>query len=270
MTLNHVARGAGAPLVAIHGFNVDHRMMLPLVEPLFGTDVPVRRLYPDLPGMGESPGGGIDSADDVADALDAWLAENVGDEPFLLVGLSFGGYLARELCRRRPEQVRGLALLVPVAEPDKEKRRTPDHEPIEVDEDFLAALEESDGAAAVKEFEEMAVVQTPQQYAAFRDQIVPGLRAADQDTLDRINDAYALSGLPETQPWDGPALVVCGRQDAIVGWRDQADLLESYPRATFAVLDRAGHNVHLEAPEQTQALLSAWVQRCDADRPVAG
>ena len=36
-----------------------------------------------------------------------------------------------------------------------------------------------------------------------------------------------------------PTLVIAGRQDVTAGYRDAWHILESYPRATFAVLDRA-------------------------------
>lgn len=38
-----------------------------------------------------------------------------------------------------------------------------------------------------------------------------------------------------------PTLVIAARQDTTVGYRDAWDILESYPRATFAVIDRASH-----------------------------
>jgi hypothetical protein len=38
-----------------------------------------------------------------------------------------------------------------------------------------------------------------------------------------------------------PTLIIGGRQDARVGYDDAISVLPQYPRATVAVLDRAGH-----------------------------
>ncbi|WP_232837225.1 alpha/beta fold hydrolase [Lentzea terrae] len=54
------------------------------------------------------------SAEDILAALEEFVDEHT-DAPFLLIGESFGGRLARALTHRRPSQVRGLALLCPVA-----------------------------------------------------------------------------------------------------------------------------------------------------------
>ena len=59
-------------------------------------------------------------------------------------------------------------------------------------------------------------------------------------------------------PFEGPALILTGREDHLVGYRDQAALLEHYPRATYAALDAAGHNVNLDQPEVAEALVRAW------------
>ena len=55
-----------------------------------------------------------------------------------------------------------------------------------------------------------------------------------------------------------------GRQDHIVGYRDQWDIIDNYPRATFVVLDRAGHGAApVEQYELCQALMSEWLDRVE-------
>jgi pimeloyl-ACP methyl ester carboxylesterase len=39
------------------------------------------------------------------------------------------------------------------------------------------------------------------------------------------------------------------------------ELLEHYPRATFAVLDRAGHALPHEQPELLHGLVTEWLDR---------
>ncbi|WP_286167138.1 alpha/beta hydrolase [Clostridium sp. D33t1_170424_F3] len=54
-----------------------------------------------------------------------------------------------------------------------------------------------------------------------------------------------------------------GRQDGCVGYRDLWRLLEDYPRATFAVLDMAGHNLQIEQPELFHSLVENWLVRTE-------
>ena len=66
--------GEGIPFLALHGYTLDHRMAAGAFEPLFvalGPKGHYRRIYPDLPFMGES--------EDLAEASgsDAMLAAMV-------------------------------------------------------------------------------------------------------------------------------------------------------------------------------------------------
>jgi hypothetical protein len=45
------------------------------------------------------------------------------------------------------------------------------------------------------------------------------------------------------------------------GWQ----ILERYPRATFAVLDHAGHGLGIEQPYLLRALIGEWLDRIEAD-----
>jgi len=60
-----------------------------------------------------------------------------------------------------------------------------------------------------------------------------------------------------------PTLIVAGRQDTTVGYRDAWEILESYPRATFAVIDRADHVWPVESPALLAALVDDWLDRIE-------
>ena len=64
-------------------------------------------------------------------------------------------------------------------------------------------------------------------------------------------------------PFDSPTLILTARQDQIVGYRDIWDLMDSSPRATFAVLDRAGHFLPIEQEGLCPALLREWLDRVE-------
>ena len=58
-------------------------------------------------------------------------------------------------------------------------------------------------------------------------------------------------------------MILVGRQDAAVGYRDAWEVLEDYPRGTFAVLDRAGHNLQIEQETLFNALVNEWLDRVE-------
>jgi pimeloyl-ACP methyl ester carboxylesterase len=65
-------------------------------------------------------------------------------------------------------------------------------------------------------------------------------------------------------PFAPPALTLCGRQDAIVGYRDAWPVIGDYPHATFAVLDWGGHIVAPARPDLFRALVVDWLDRIEA------
>ena len=245
-----VERGTGVPVVFLHGFSVDHRIMLPL-DPAFAGGA-WRRLYVDMPGFGHSPRGDVSSTDELVEAVDSGLTDLLGGESFVLVGNSYGGMVSRIIAGRRPQQVIGLATIFGLVVPDLAARDVPAHVVRRSDPSAVAL-------AGTTDYTDLAVIQSPQTAQGFLDYIQPGLQAADPEAVELLSAAYAPT--IEPGPYAGPSLFVTGRQDSVVGYRDTWRTLEQYPAATFAVLDGVGHNGHLEAPEAVHALLRDWLDR---------
>jgi pimeloyl-ACP methyl ester carboxylesterase len=61
--------------------------------------------------------------------------------------------------------------------------------------------------------------------------------------------------------------VVLGRQDNVLGYNDQWRMTGHWPRATVAVLDRAGHGLTAEQPGLLTVLLGDWLDRVVAPAP---
>ncbi len=53
MLINHKVIGEGYPLVMLHGWTLDHQVMLHAMEPLFEKRSGWKRIYIDLPWYGE-------------------------------------------------------------------------------------------------------------------------------------------------------------------------------------------------------------------------
>jgi pimeloyl-ACP methyl ester carboxylesterase len=166
--VNYVVRGHGTPVLLLHGAGVDHRELLGTMEPVFAETAGFRRVYPDLPGQGGTPAPQtIRSADDVLDVLLELVDDVIGDQRLLVVGHSAGGYYARAIAHRRPEQVIGLALICPLLE---DLRDVPPHTAV-----VEAGLAEGHGEPAdLEAFRSYFVVQTPATFCSYAEHVAPG------------------------------------------------------------------------------------------------
>jgi pimeloyl-ACP methyl ester carboxylesterase len=250
--------GAGHPILLLHGWPSDHRNLVAHFEPIFDARPGWRRIYPDLPGMGRTPAPDwLASMDQVlAIALD--LADTVApDQPLAVVGASWGAYLALGMLHHRPDRFSGALFMVPKLSPD------PKVEELRVITSDPRAL--ADLTPEERPWTTRAVVQTAETLAAFRETVKPGLAAADHAALERIEEQFDFSfdAADLASPFAGPSLFLAGRHDVAVGYRDGWPLLDRFPRATFAVLDRAGHALAVEQRDLFRALTGEWLDRLE-------
>ena len=251
VSIHYVEHGNGVPLIALHGAGVDHREIEVAIEAAIPREG-YRRIYPDLPGMGRTTGtDALTSNDDVVALLVEFIDHLVG-QPFLLLGHSYGGYLARGVAARRPDWVLGLALLCPIGE---SSRDVPPKSVERADADVYSELEPDQRAG----FDDYFVVRTRATARRYREHVVPGTTRVDEGTLTRIFAGWKVSVGSDT--FESPSLIAAGRFDSSVGYAAAADLLDHYPHATFAVLDGAGHALPHEQPTLLTALLNDWLDR---------
>ena len=248
--IHYVEHGCGVPLIALHGTGVDHREIEAAIEAVFPR-LGYRRIYPDLPGMGRSTVGSLGRNDDVV-ALVADFIDRLEAGPVMLLGHSYGAYLARGVAAQRPDIVRALALLCPVAE---RSHNVPGHQVICQDANAYDELEPEQRHG----FDEYFVVRTPSTARRYRSHVVPGTTLVDATGLGRIFAEWTVDVGSST--FSAQTLIVAGRHDSIVGYTDAMDLLERYPHATLAVVDGAGHAFMHERPELLTALLGDWLDR---------
>ena len=254
--VHYAEYGSGTPVLALHGAGVDHREIAGALEPIFSKMPGFRRLYPDLPGTGRTPAPDtIISNDDVLDLLLRLIDTTIGDEPFLVMGQSYGGYLAGAIADLRPDQAVGLALICPVG---AQTRNVPQHEVLVASDDPTGGLD----AEAEAAYRDYFVVQTPETLRRFREHVAPASTQVDESGLLRIFSHWELRERPEAvNVYPHPALILAGRQDATAGYTGPWELVERYPRATFAVLDSAGHALIHEQPDLLQAFVAEWLTR---------
>ncbi len=140
----------------LHGWTLDHQVMLHALEPVFEKQSGWKRIYIDLPGMGRSqPHPSIQSSDEMLEAVLRLLDEMIPDEQFIVCGYSYGGYIARGIVHSRRETVRGLLLVAPMTIPVFDKRVVPEKTVLKSDSHLISHLSSEEADA----FCSMAVVQ---------------------------------------------------------------------------------------------------------------
>ncbi|MCX5583882.1 alpha/beta fold hydrolase [Streptomyces erythrochromogenes] len=251
VAVHAVEHGAGRPVLVLHGAGVDHREAEACFEPALDGAAGLRRIYPDLPGMGRTPApASLRSADDLVDTLLRFADEVTDGTAYLLVGHSAGAYFAQAMAARRPERVAGLALVCPLL---PGVREVPEHRVV------VGAGDIGDDA-----FRGYFVIQTPEMLERYRRYVAPAAALVDEAALERIGARWALTPEPPPAPaYPGPTVVVAGRLDSTVGHAAAVDLVHHYPHASLAVVDDAGHALPHEQPELLRALLVEWLTRVE-------
>jgi pimeloyl-ACP methyl ester carboxylesterase len=192
-----------------------------------------------------------------ADSMQALAAEVLAQAPerFALAGLSMGGIVAMAVLRQAPGRVERIALLDtnPLAEADVIKaRRGPQIDKArsgrmaDVMRDEMKPNYLADGAgkqALLDLCMEMALDLGPEIF--IRQSIA--LR-------DRPDQSETLRG------FDGPALVLCGRHDALCPVARHELMAGLLTGATLAIIEGAGHMPTLEKPKETNAALERWLE----------
>jgi pimeloyl-ACP methyl ester carboxylesterase len=252
--------GEGRPALWIHGVVTDRRHMVAELEPVFERRLGWRRLYPDLPGRGETPGADwIQNQDDILDVALEFFDAVAPGRRFIVGGTSFGGYLTLGILHRRAADIDGAALIV--ANPLRTGRTKPEHRTLVHDEALVAALDEED-----REWAERAVVQSAEALQAHRETIAPAIKAADTAFLERVEEHTTFSfDVRQLAVFERPTLVLSARQDAMAGYVDMLSMLETFPRATWAILDRSGHGLPIDQRRLFEALTAEWLDRVEAE-----
>jgi len=247
--------GSGRPIIMLPGRPSDHGVMERFMEPVFTERDGWLRIYPDLPGTGRTTAARLATHDQMLETMLAFIDKIIPGQRFVLAAYSYGGYLARGVVYHRAALIDGVMLCAPQVKGDPALAHLPPR---------TAIVEDAALAADLGPVASLVVVQTPRVAEAMRD-LMAELEIADHPFNDRLEEAAPFSFDVDTlpAPFGGPTLIMTARQDNLCGYCDAWDLLDNYPRATFAVLDRAGHFVPIEQDALCHALMREWLDRVE-------
>lgn len=234
--------GAGAPVVCIHGFPLDHTIWMSLV-PLLETKA--RLILPDLRGHGRSPVvEDIYSMQDMAEDI-LLLLDDLKLEKVVLVGQSMGGYVALQFARSFPERLSGLALVAshPYADsPEQKKERLEMIEKVQrigvatALETFPAKLCAN---TDIQEFTRAIIERTPAQ----------GVVNSIHAMMEREDTAGVLL---EAQY---PAAIILGNDDPFISREIRQKMQIQFPFTQFTIIDGVAHMLMMEKSEDVSKIL---------------
>lgn len=249
-----IARGAGTPVVFLHGYPLDHAMWLPQLDDL-SRDQEVVLL--DLPGYGLAEDWPVpDTLTGFAESVHRTLAEHFST-PVVVVGHSFGGYVAMQLYRDHPEQFRALVLTNTRSEADspeaKEKRLA-----------TVARLEDPTQGLDVDEVARGLVAPVTWHIGGpVVDRVRSMISGARSTTIRET--LKAIANRPDSTPVLStirvPALVVWGEEDRLIPPQQTQLMVARIPGSSGTGIAGAGHLPSLEKPQAFSRVLADFLRR---------
>ena len=175
-------------------------------------------------------------------------------EHFALAGLSMGGYVALEIMSQAQERVTKLALLDTSARADTKEKTEGRNVLIQLSREgkfkevirrLLPLLVHPDRMADYQLTNAISSMSERVGPEAFlRQQTAIMTRPDSRDDLQRIKC---------------PALVLCGRQDALTPLQLHEEMAAMIPNARLAIIEDCGHMSTMERPQAVTALLRDWL-----------
>jgi pimeloyl-ACP methyl ester carboxylesterase len=245
LRIAYESAGEGPPLVFLHGVLGDSREWW---RQLSGLADEFTVIAWDAPGCGRSsdPVAPFGTAD-WAGAL-AGLLEAIGVERAHVAGLSWGGTVALELYRRRPERVRSLILVDTYA---GWKGSLSTQECASRVESSLRQAEMPASALAARWVPSLLRESAP---AGLAEEIASVIAGARPPMLGLMAQAMGSTDQRDLLPRiDVPTLLLWGEADARSPLSVAEDFREAIPGAKLVVIPDAGHMSNMEQPERFNA-----------------
>lgn len=248
-------QGEGPPLVLLHGFPLDRTMWSAQLGMLSNQH---RVIVPDLRGHGQSPAPDgpypmDDLAADVIETLDALKVQ----PPFVVGGLSMGGYVALAMAERFADRLLGLILLNTRAGPDSPEAAS-------AREEKAATVERDGSTESLTGMVEVLFAETTRQS---RPELVEQVLAMIRQTPP-AGAAGALRGMASRPDRLGvlrsievPVLVIAGEEDAIVPESESRAMAEAASAGELMVVPGVGHLTPMEDPGATDAAIRSFLGR---------
>jgi len=253
--LAYEIRGAGAPLVMIHGAQGDQSMFTGLASNYASH---FRVLTFDQRGSGLSEKPDMDYSIAMLADDTAALMDHVGYSAAHVIGVSMGGMIAQEFALRHSHKVSSLVLGCTTAGGPNS---------IRMGGDALAAAYSTAAISAEERGRALAAAAFTKDYIERHPELIPAMiEARRQRPIDPVALAHRMKAVLKHDTYDRLPLINCrtlvitGRDDLLISWENSRMLAQRIPGAQLIVLEPAGHCFWLEQPEQASAVILRFLQ----------
>jgi pimeloyl-ACP methyl ester carboxylesterase len=178
-----------------------------------------------------------------SEALDALLATARLGPPYILVGHSYGGLLARAFAARHPDWVAGMVLVDPA------------------DERFNPALRKLDAARAAADDKQFAAI-VPAKFQPELQLLQPVLDSGVFPVAGKLPDVPVVV-LTSVQQADKPEFFLQTPQAVAIKRDLHADFLRQFSAGSQVVTADSGHNIQQEQPELVIAAVKQVIAAAD-------
>jgi len=247
-------RGAGTPIVMIHGAQGDQTMFGGLASAFAGE---FRVLTFDQRGSGLSEKPDVDYSIAMLADDTAALMDHVGISAAHIIGVSMGGAIAQEFALRHPAKARSLVLGC----------TTPGgSHAIVVGGGAFDAAYSTRTMSADERGRALAEAVFTKGYLAQHPEVVPAMIAARRDRpIDSVALAHRMKAMFAHDTFarlgqiECPTLVITGRDDALIAWENSRLLAGQIAQAELVVIEPAGHCFWLERLAESVAAIARFL-----------
>ncbi len=271
-TINVKIAGSGYPVLFVHGFPLDATIWNETMDAIASAGY--QCIAPDLRGFGGSSLIQTKlTIGDLAEDLDQVRQAIIGDVPFVLVGLSLGGYVALEYWARHAKHLRGLVLTNTKPSTDTSEAR---QGRLDMGRKAL-----SDGtwnavspmlsklisdASREQSPNEQSTNEQNEQSPTLSDRLQQMMSAVPPTTIDFIQQAMAnrQSFVERLSKIQLPTLVIAGEADKISPPDENREWSARLPHSELHIIPGAAHLPMVEQPKAFAQKLHDFLERAFA------
>jgi 3-oxoadipate enol-lactonase len=248
-------RGAGDPIVMIHGAQGDQSMFNGMAADFAGE---YRVLTFDQRGSGLSakpdmPYSIAMLADDTAALMDHLKIVRAH-----IIGVSMGGMIAQEFALRHPNKVRSLVLgCTTPGGPNS----------IRMGGDALTSAYSTRPMTPEERGKALAEAAFTKGYLAKHPEIIASMIESRRSRpIDNSAFPHRMKAAQEHNTYDrlgeirSPTLVITGKDDALISWENSRILAERIKGAEQVILEPAGHCFWMEQPKESHDAIAGFIR----------
>jgi len=179
---------------------------------------------------------------------------------FAVAGFSLGGYVALQICRQTPERIAGIGLVSTGARADTDDAKQSRQRMVEAMGSGTATLEQiaisfADRVIHPSRLEDKKLLALLADMAS-----AVGSDGFARQQHAAMNRAESLELLPTLKV---PALVLCGHEDKVTPLALSVEMASLLPNAELVTVEKSGHMVTLERPDDVVAAVLRWLERME-------